>query len=69
MPIPYRMATPISYMLVFLFAAVSRFLEERRRIMAKQAERMAAHYENDREWRNFQGGDFIAHYASTAKTR
>lgn len=36
-------------------------LEERRRIMAKQAERMAAHYENDREWRKFQGGDFIAH--------
>jgi hypothetical protein len=32
-------------------------LEERRRIMAKQAERMAAHYENDREWRKFQGGD------------
>ena len=35
-------------------------LEERRRMMAKQAERMAAQYENDREWRNFQGGDFIA---------
>lgn len=35
-------------------------LEERRRIMSKQAERMAAFYENDREWRKFQGGDFIA---------
>jgi transcriptional regulator with XRE-family HTH domain len=35
-------------------------LEERRRIMAKQAERMASHYEDDREWRQFQGGDFIA---------
>lgn len=36
-------------------------LEERRRIMSKQAERMAAHYENDSEWRRFQGGDFIAY--------
>ena len=35
-------------------------LEERRRIMSKQAEKMAAYYENDREWRKFQGGDFIA---------
>jgi transcriptional regulator with XRE-family HTH domain len=35
-------------------------LEERRRIMSKQAEKMAAHYENDLEWRKFQGGDFIA---------
>ena len=35
-------------------------LEERRRIMSKQAERMAAFYENDREWRKFQGGDVIA---------
>ncbi len=34
-------------------------LEERRRIMAEQAERMAAYYEDDREWRKFQGGDFI----------
>ncbi len=34
-------------------------LEERCRIMAKQAERMAAHYEKDREWREFQEGDFI----------
>jgi transcriptional regulator with XRE-family HTH domain/Zn-dependent peptidase ImmA (M78 family) len=34
-------------------------LEERRRIMARQAERMIAHYEQDREWREFQEGDFI----------
>lgn len=35
-------------------------LEERRRIMSRQAERMAAFYENDRELRKFQGGDVIA---------
>jgi transcriptional regulator with XRE-family HTH domain len=34
-------------------------LEERRQIMAKQAEQMAAHYESDREWREFQEGDFV----------
>lgn len=34
-------------------------LEERRRIMAKQAERVAARYEEDSEWREFQEGDFI----------
>jgi len=37
-------------------------LEERRRIMATQAERMAAYYEKDLEWREFQGGDFIDNY-------
>jgi len=34
-------------------------LEEQRRIMAKQAERVATYYESDPEWRQFQGGDFI----------
>lgn len=34
-------------------------LEERRRVMAKQAETMVAYYENSREWREFQEGDFI----------
>jgi hypothetical protein len=34
-------------------------LEERRQIMAKQAEHMAARYESDREWREFQEGDFV----------
>ena len=33
--------------------------EERRQIMAKQAEQMAAHYEKDRKWREFQEGDFV----------
>jgi len=34
-------------------------LEERRQIMAKQAEHMAARYESDREWREFQEGDLV----------
>ena len=34
-------------------------LEEQRRIMAKQAERVDTYYESDPEWRQFQGGDFI----------
>jgi transcriptional regulator with XRE-family HTH domain len=34
-------------------------LEERRRLMVKQAEHAAAHYEKDTDWREFLGGDFI----------
>ena len=34
-------------------------LEERRKLMAKQAEYAAAHYEKDIEWCDFLGGDFI----------
>lgn len=34
-------------------------LEERRRILADQAEKMAAHYEHDSEWRDFQVGDLV----------
>lgn len=33
-------------------------LEERRRIMAEQAGKMASYYEDDTEWREFQKGDF-----------
>lgn len=34
-------------------------LEERRRIMAKQAEELAEHYNSDNEWREVEGGDII----------
>jgi len=34
-------------------------LEQRRQLLAKQAEKLAAYYEADPEWRNFQGGDFV----------
>jgi hypothetical protein len=34
-------------------------LAERRRLLAEQAERMAAYYEQDSEWREFQGGDIV----------
>lgn len=34
-------------------------LAERRRILAQQAEAMVEHYEQDTEWREFQGGDII----------
>jgi hypothetical protein len=34
-------------------------LAERRRILAEQAERLEAHYEEDTEWREFQGGDIV----------
>jgi hypothetical protein len=34
-------------------------LEQRRRILAAQAEAMVEHYEQDTEWRKFQGGDII----------
>lgn len=36
-------------------------LEERRRILAEQAEKMVAHYEHDSEWRDFQVGDLVEH--------
>ena len=34
-------------------------LEERRRILAQQAEKMVAHYEEDTEWRELGGGDVV----------
>ncbi|HZP80206.1 MAG TPA: hypothetical protein VFB21_01090 [Chthonomonadaceae bacterium] len=34
-------------------------LAERRRILAEQAKRLEAHYEEDTEWREFQRGDII----------
>lgn len=34
-------------------------LEERRRILAEQAEKMASFYESDKEWRKLEGGDLI----------
>jgi transcriptional regulator with XRE-family HTH domain len=34
-------------------------LEERRRILAEQAEKMAAYYKQDLEWKDLQGGDII----------
>lgn len=34
-------------------------LAERRRILAKQASAMVEHYEQETEWREFQGGDII----------
>ena len=34
-------------------------LEERRHIMAKQAERIVAYYESNHEWREFLDGDFV----------
>ncbi|MCT7960724.1 DUF2283 domain-containing protein [Laspinema sp. D1] len=36
-------------------------LEERRRILAAQSEAMIEHYEQDTEWREFQGSDIIAY--------
>lgn len=34
-------------------------LAERRRILAQQASAMVEHYEQETEWREFQGGDII----------
>ena len=34
-------------------------MEERRRILAEQARKMAAHYEKDSEWKELQGGDIV----------
>ncbi len=34
-------------------------LAKRRQILAEQAKRMAKHYEEDTEWREFQGGDVV----------
>ncbi len=34
-------------------------IEERRRILTEQAEEMAAHYQQDSEWRELQAGDII----------
>jgi Zn-dependent peptidase ImmA (M78 family)/DNA-binding XRE family transcriptional regulator len=34
-------------------------LAERRRVLAEQAARVAAHYDRDTEWRELQGGDII----------
>jgi len=34
-------------------------IEERRRILAEQAEQMATHYEQDPEWKELQGGDIV----------
>ncbi len=34
-------------------------LEERRRILSEQAEKMAPHYEQDREWKELQAGDLV----------
>ena len=37
-------------------------LSERRRLMAEQAEQLAAHYEQDSSWREIEGGDDIIEY-------
>jgi Zn-dependent peptidase ImmA (M78 family) len=34
-------------------------LEERRRILAEQAEKLSAHYVQDSEWREMEGGDLV----------
>lgn len=34
-------------------------IEERRRILAEQARKMATHYEKDSEWKDYQGGDIV----------
>jgi hypothetical protein len=34
-------------------------IEERRKIMAEQAEKMAQYYEQNQEWKELQGGDII----------
>ena len=34
-------------------------IAERSRLLAEQAEKMVSYYEQDTEWRELQGGDFI----------
>ncbi|MBC8232958.1 ribbon-helix-helix protein, CopG family [bacterium] len=34
-------------------------IEERRKIMAEQAEKMAQYYEQDQKWKELQGGDIV----------
>ena len=34
-------------------------LEERRRLLAEQAEKLAEHYAQDTEWRDVEGGDLV----------
>jgi hypothetical protein len=34
-------------------------LEKRRRILTEQAEKMAAYYKQDLEWKELQGGDIV----------
>ena len=36
-------------------------LEERRRLMLEQAEKLISHYEDDKGWRELGGGDFVEH--------
>lgn len=34
-------------------------LEERRRVLAQQAEEMLSHYEHSHEWKELETGDFV----------
>jgi hypothetical protein len=54
---PIDMDAPLS--LVARQAFMKLPLCERQRILADQAAKMVAHYEQDTEWCEFQGGDFI----------
>lgn len=52
-----EMEEPLSLIRRRAFMKLSK--EERRRIMAEQAEKMAQYYEQDQEWKELQGGDII----------
>ena len=51
-----------SLLLVKRCAFMKLPLSERRRLMAEQAEQLAAHYEQDSSWREIEGGDDIIEY-------
>ncbi|MFQ6117648.1 MAG: ImmA/IrrE family metallo-endopeptidase, partial [Candidatus Bipolaricaulia bacterium] len=54
---PVEMKQPLS--LIERRAFMKLPLEERRRLLAEQAERMAAYYAQDMEWRELGGGDLV----------
>ncbi len=43
-------------------------LEERRQWLARQADELAAYYQADPRWRDFQGGDFVDYSAAIPQT-
>ncbi len=54
---PVAVGEPLS--LVERKALMRLSLAERNRILAEQAEKMVGHYEQDTEWRELSGGDFV----------
>jgi hypothetical protein len=50
-------------------ALMERPMSERRLILAEQADRIAAHYDKDQEWRKLQGGDIVDYCRLCGRSR